>query len=151
MKYTIATVLLAVFATAKTIDELVEAIPTCAVTCIRDAAQTVNCDVADFKCSCGKVNELTPSVVSCLSKSSCTADEQTNVLLTAQQICVQVASGDTATGGVTAAAATPTSNEAVVTSSAGAAAATTSSPGAAGRVQAAGWAGAIAAVAALAL
>lgn len=78
MKHTVLTVFLAAFAAAKTIDELVEDIPTCAVTCIRDAASSVNCAISDFACSCSKQDQLTPSVVGCLSKSSCSADDQTS-------------------------------------------------------------------------
>ncbi|KAF9880635.1 hypothetical protein CkaCkLH20_01677 [Colletotrichum karsti] len=152
MKSTIITVFLAAFAAAKTVDELVQDIPTCAVTCIRDAAQSVNCDISDFACSCNKQDQLTPSVVGCLSKSSCSADDQTKVLLTAQQICAQVATGGTATGSVTGAAVgtSGTTMNPTMTSS-GAAAAATTSPAAAPRVQAAGWAGALALVAAAAL
>ncbi|KAF6804963.1 immunoreactive protein [Colletotrichum sojae] len=154
MKYTsIAVAFLAAFAAAKTIDELVESIPTCAITCIRDGAQSVNCAITDFGCSCGKVEQLTPTVVSCLSKSSCTAQDQTDVLLASQDICAQVAAGGSATGSipaVTGAAATGTAAAESVTRT-GTAAASTSTPAAAGRLQAAGWAGAVAVVAAFAL
>lgn len=85
MKYTIITVFLAAFAAAKTIDELVADIPTCAVTCIRDAATSVNCEISDFACSCAKQDQLTPVVVNCLSKSSCSADDQTSTFLSSHQ------------------------------------------------------------------
>ncbi|KAF6818538.1 immunoreactive protein [Colletotrichum musicola] len=156
MKYTSITVaFLAAFAAAKTIDELVESIPTCAITCIRDGAQSVNCAITDFQCSCGKVEQLTPTVVSCLSKSSCTAQDQTDVLLASQDICAQVAAGGSATGSIpVATGAAPTGTGTVpadAVSTTGTAAASTSTPAAAGRVQAAGWAGAVAVVAAFAL
>ncbi|KAE9579704.1 GPI-anchored CFEM domain protein [Colletotrichum fructicola] len=156
MKYTIITAFLAAFAAAKTVDELVADIPTCAVTCIRDAATSVNCDISDFACSCAKQDQLTPVVVNCLSKSSCSADDQTKVLLTAQQICSQVSSGVSATGSVAALTGTstgtaPTGTGSNTASSTGAAAASTSSPAAAPTMHVAGWAGALAAAAALAL
>ncbi|KAF4873486.1 GPI-anchored CFEM domain protein [Colletotrichum sp. SAR 10_86] len=155
MKYTIITAFLAAFAAAKTVDELVADIPTCAVTCIRDAATSVNCDISDFACSCAKQDQLTPVVVNCLSKSSCSADDQTKVLLTAQQICSQVSSGVSATGSVGAlasgASSTGTGTGTATASSTGAAAASTSSPAAAPTMHVAGWAGALAAAAALAL
>ncbi|KAF4929567.1 hypothetical protein CGCVW01_v001377 [Colletotrichum viniferum] len=153
MKYTIITAFLAAFAAAKTVDELVAEIPTCAVTCIREAATSVNCDISDFACSCAKQDQLTPVVVNCLSKSSCSADDQTTVLLTAQQICSQVSSGASATGSVAALTSGATSTGATSggASSTGAAAASTSSPAAAPTMHVAGWAGALAAAAALAL
>ncbi|KAF5486936.1 GPI-anchored CFEM domain protein [Colletotrichum siamense] len=155
MKYTIITAFLAAFAAAKTVDELVADIPTCAVTCIRDAATSVNCDISDFACSCAKQDQLTPVVVNCLSKSSCSADDQTKVLLTAQQICSQVSSGVSATGSVAAltgtSTGTATGTGSNTASSTGAAAASTSSPAAAPTMHVAGWAGALAAAAALAL
>ncbi|KAI8302406.1 GPI-anchored CFEM domain protein [Colletotrichum sp. SAR11_240] len=153
MKYTIITAFLAAFAAAKTVDELVADIPTCAVTCIRDAATSVNCDISDFACSCAKQDQLTPVVVNCLSKSSCSADDQTKVLLTAQQICSQVSSGVSATGSVAAltSGASSTGTGSNSASSTGAAAASTSSPAAAPTMHVAGWAGALAAAAALAL
>ncbi|CAI0653107.1 unnamed protein product [Colletotrichum noveboracense] len=151
MKYTIITAFLAAFAAAKTVDELVADIPTCAVTCIRDAATSVNCDISDFACSCAKQDQLTPVVVNCLSKSSCSADDQTKVLLTAQQICSQVSSGVSATGSVAALTGTSTGTASNSASSTGAAAASTSSPAAAPTMHVAGWAGALAAAAALAL
>ncbi|KAJ0337704.1 hypothetical protein COL922a_006503 [Colletotrichum nupharicola] len=151
MKYTIITAFLAAFAAAKTVDELVADIPTCAVTCIRDAATSVNCDISDFACSCAKQDQLTPVVVNCLSKSSCSADDQTKVLLTAQQICSQVSSGISATGSVAALTGTSTGTASNSASSTGAVAASTSSPAAAPTMHVAGWAGALAAAAALAL
>ncbi|KAH0424249.1 immunoreactive protein [Colletotrichum kahawae] len=153
MKYTIITAFLAAFAAAATVDELVAEIPTCAVTCIRDAATSVNCDISDFACSCAKQDQLTPVVVNCLSKSSCSADDQTKVLLTAQQICSQVSSGVSATGSVAALAsgASSTGTGTGTATSTGAAAASTSSPAAAATMHVAGWAGALAAAAALAL
>ncbi|KAI8304974.1 GPI-anchored CFEM domain protein [Colletotrichum sp. SAR11_59] len=151
MKYTIITAFLAAFAAAKTVDELVADIPTCAVTCIRDAATSVNCDISDFACSCAKQDQLTPVVVNCLSKSSCSADDQTKVLLTAQQICSQVSSGVSATGSVAALTGTSTGTASNSATSTGAAAASTSSPAAAPTMHVAGWAGALAAAAALAL
>ncbi|KAJ3952805.1 hypothetical protein N0V92_010739 [Colletotrichum tropicale] len=153
MKYTIITAFLAAFAAAKTVDELVADIPTCAVTCIRDAATSVNCDISDFACSCAKQDQLTPVVVNCLSKSSCSADDQTKVLLTAQQICSQVSSGVSATGsvGALASGASSTGTGTASATSTGAAAASTSSPAAAPTMHVAGWAGALAAAAALAL
>ncbi|KAF0321327.1 cfem domain-containing protein [Colletotrichum asianum] len=151
MKYTIITAFLAAFAAAKTVDELVADIPTCAVTCIRDAATSVNCDISDFACSCAKQDQLTPVVVNCLSKSSCSADDQTKVLLTAQQICSQVSSGASATGSVAALTGTSTGTASNSATSTGAAAASTSSPAAAPTMHVAGWAGALAAAAALAL
>ncbi|EQB59323.1 hypothetical protein GCG54_00010909 [Colletotrichum gloeosporioides] len=151
MKYTIITAFLAAFAAAKTVDELVADIPTCAVTCIRDAATSVNCDISDFACSCAKQDQLTPVVVNCLSKSSCSADDQTKVLLTAQQICSQVSSGVSATGSVAALTSGASSTGSGGATSTGAAAASTSSPAAAPTMHVAGWAGALAAAAALAL
>ncbi|WQF88212.1 Putative extracellular membrane protein, CFEM [Colletotrichum destructivum] len=76
MKYTIVVSLLVASVAAQTIDQLVEEIPTCAVTCIRDGAQAVNCDVTDFTCSCSKVGELTSSVVPCLATSGCNSSDQ---------------------------------------------------------------------------
>ncbi|KAK1705941.1 uncharacterized protein BDZ83DRAFT_552075, partial [Colletotrichum acutatum] len=89
MKYTIAVSFLAALVAAETIDQLVAEIPTCAVTCIRDGAQSVNCDITDFACSCGKVEQLTAKVVPCLASSGCSSTDQATVLQLASQICAQ--------------------------------------------------------------
>ncbi|KAK6217051.1 hypothetical protein QIS74_07165 [Colletotrichum tabaci] len=148
MKYTLVVSLLAASVAAQTIDQLVEEIPTCAVTCIRDGAQAVNCDVTDFTCSCSKVGELTSSVVPCLATSGCNSSDQAKVLQLATQICAMVGEGGQVSAAATTATATTTSARTVT----GAAAVTSSTaPSAADRLQAAGWAGAIAAAAAFAL
>ncbi|OHE97588.1 hypothetical protein CORC01_07203 [Colletotrichum orchidophilum] len=157
MKYTIVASFLAVLAVAETVDQLVAQIPTCAVTCIRDGAQSVNCDVEDFACSCGKVTQLTATVVPCLASSGCSSADQATVLQLATQICAQVGSSSASAGSGTAAATTSTGTKTSSSSSHSgtateAAVASTTSPAAAGgRAQVAGWAGAIAAAAAFAL
>ncbi|KXH38827.1 hypothetical protein CNYM01_06006 [Colletotrichum nymphaeae SA-01] len=158
MKYTIVVSILAALVAAETIDQLVAEIPTCAVTCIRDGAQSVNCDITDFACSCGKVEQLTAKVVPCLASSGCSSTDQATVLQLASQICAQVAAGGTSSGtasagSVTAAATTAsgTTTSSRSGTATGAAVTTTTSPAAAGRAQVAGWAGAIAAAAAFAL
>ncbi|TKW54448.1 hypothetical protein CTA1_9709 [Colletotrichum tanaceti] len=153
MKYTLVAFLLAASVAAQTIDQLVEEIPTCAVTCIRDGAQKVNCDVTDFTCSCAKVGELTSSVVPCLATSGCSSSDQAKVLQIATQICAKVGEGGQVSAAATSGAAT--SGTATTTSARTAteasAVTSTTAPSAADRLQAAGWAGAIAAAAAFAL
>ncbi|GKT67689.1 CFEM domain-containing protein [Colletotrichum tofieldiae] len=112
MKYAAVISMLAVLVAAETINDLVDQIPTCAVNCIRDAAQTVNSP---------QTKPVTP------------------------QICAQVGESNQVTAAGTA-ATTPTTGTAT-----GAAVTSTTSPAAAGRMQVAGWAGAIAAAAAFAL
>ncbi|KZL63207.1 cfem domain-containing protein [Colletotrichum incanum] len=146
MKYTAIISLLAAVVAAETVNELVDQIPTCAVNCIRDAAQTVNCDVQDFACSCSKITQLTPAVVSCLATSGCSSTDQAKVFQVTPQICAQVGESNQVTAAGTA-ATTPTTGTAT-----GAAVTSTTSPAAAAdRLQVAGWAGAIAAAAAFAL
>ncbi|GKT91353.1 CFEM domain-containing protein [Colletotrichum tofieldiae] len=145
MKYAAVISMLAVLVAAETINELVDQIPTCAVNCIRDAAQTVNCDIQDFACSCSKITQLTPAVVSCLATSGCSSTDQAKVFQVTPQICAQVGESNQVTAAGTA-ATTPTTGTAT-----GAAVTSTTSPAAAGRMQVAGWAGAIAAAAAFAL
>ncbi|GKT59970.1 CFEM domain-containing protein [Colletotrichum tofieldiae] len=145
MKYAAVISMLAVLVAAETINDLVDQIPTCAVNCIRDAAQTVNCDIQDFACSCSKITQLTPAVVSCLATSGCSSTDQAKVFQVTPQICAQVGESNQVTAAGTA-ATTPTTGTAT-----GAAVTSTTSPAAAGRMQVAGWAGAIAAAAAFAL
>ncbi|GJC79834.1 hypothetical protein ColLi_02672 [Colletotrichum liriopes] len=145
MKYAAVVSVLAALVAAETINELVDQIPTCAVNCIRDAAQTVNCDIQDFACSCSKITQLTPAVVSCLATSGCSSTDQAKVFQVTPQICAQVGESNQVTAAGTA-ATTPTTGTAT-----GAAVTSTTSPAAAGRMQVAGWAGAIAAAAAFAL
>ncbi|KAK2008294.1 hypothetical protein LZ32DRAFT_462481 [Colletotrichum eremochloae] len=142
MKYTAIASLLVAIVAADTINELVDQIPTCAVTCIRDQGKAVGCDITDFACSCGKITQLTPKVVSCLATSGCSTADQAKVFQVTPQICAQITGGGSQP---TAAPTTSTSDgagagtEPTVTS--------TTAPGAAGKVQAAGWAGIIAAAA----
>ncbi|GKT44801.1 uncharacterized protein ColSpa_04982 [Colletotrichum spaethianum] len=148
MKYAAIASLFVAIVAAETVDQLVAEIPTCAVNCIRDAAQSVNCDIQDFACSCSKITQLTPAVVSCLATSGCSSTDQAKVFQLTPQICSQVGESNEVSGAVTAATAAPTTTGTAT----GAAVTSTTSPGAAaGRMQAAGWAGAIAAAAAFAL
>ncbi|KAK1976938.1 hypothetical protein LZ30DRAFT_567526, partial [Colletotrichum cereale] len=89
MKYAAITCMLVAIVAADTVNELVDQIPTCAVNCIRDAAQAVNCDITDFACSCSKITELTPNVVSCLATSGCSTADQAKVFQLTPQICSQ--------------------------------------------------------------
>ncbi|KAK1992578.1 hypothetical protein LX36DRAFT_588120 [Colletotrichum falcatum] len=140
MKYTAVICLLVSIVAADTINELVDQIPTCAVTCIRDKSEEVGCDITNFACSCGKIADLSPKVVSCLAANSgCSDADQSKVFQLTPQICAQVSSEAATTTGAAAAA------DSTATTSTGAAAATGTS--AAGNVQAAGWAGIIAAAA----
>ncbi|OLN86405.1 hypothetical protein CCHL11_06346 [Colletotrichum chlorophyti] len=136
MKYTVIASILAV-AMAADVNDLVQQIPICAVNCIRDGAQSVNCDITNFACSCQNVEKLTASVVPCLGTSGCSSADQAQVIKIAGDICSQVS--NEAVSGTQAAATQLTASP-------------TATPGsAASRLQAAGWAGAVAAVAAFAL
>ncbi|KAL0942882.1 uncharacterized protein CTRU02_200768 [Colletotrichum truncatum] len=166
MKYTIITAFFAAYvaadATTEAVNRLAAQVPTCALTCVTSAGQSVNCGVTDFKCSCSKADQLTQVFTDCLSKSPCSPDDQTKSLEVAQQICALFgntpasASGAAPSGAAASSAAASgvsaaTAGNNAATTSPGAAAATSSKPAAAGKVEAVGWAGAIAAVAALAL
>ncbi|EFQ31461.1 hypothetical protein CGRA01v4_11053 [Colletotrichum graminicola] len=135
MKYTAIISLLAAIVAADTVNQLVDQIPTCAVTCISDQSTAVGCDITNFACSCGKISELTPKVVSCLATSGCSTADQATVFRITPQICAQI-------GQTTVAAAADASSP----TAAGATSATP--PAAADKVQAAGWVGAMAAAAA---
>ncbi|KAK1589889.1 uncharacterized protein LY79DRAFT_670287 [Colletotrichum navitas] len=139
MKHTAITSLLVAIVAADTINQLVDQIPTCAVTCISDQANAVGCDITNFACSCGKISELTPKVVSCLATSGCSTADQAKVFQITPQICAQIGQ-NTTTATAAANASSPTATGAM----------STAVPAAAGKVQAAGWAGVIAAAAAAA-
>ncbi|KAK2020525.1 hypothetical protein LX32DRAFT_315939 [Colletotrichum zoysiae] len=153
MKRAALTYLLVTVVAADTINQLVDQIPTCAVTCIRDQAKAVGCEITDFNCTCGKVTELTPKVVSCLATSGCSTADQAKIFQITPQICAQIGQTTTTTTTTDADASQTTAGAGASRASdeAGSAVTSTAAPAAAGKVQAAGWAGVIAAAAALAL
>ncbi|KAK2061998.1 hypothetical protein LY76DRAFT_506658 [Colletotrichum caudatum] len=149
MKHTALTYLLVTIVAADTINDLVNQIPTCAVTCIRDQAKAVGCEITDFNCTCGKVTELTPKVVSCLATSGCSTADQAKIFQITPQICAQIGQTTTAAADASQTAATAAANR--TSDGAGSAATSTTGPVvAAGKIQAASWAGVIAAAAAAA-
>ncbi|WYZ41282.1 hypothetical protein EsH8_V_000177 [Colletotrichum jinshuiense] len=150
MKYTVVTSFLIALVAADAVSDLVAQIPTCAETCIQEAAKSINCDVSDFSCVCAKLATITSTVVQCISTSSCSATDQAKVLQLAPEICAQVAK-ESVTAATAAATETGSQTAAATGSMTGAVTSTTTKPAAAGKVQAAGWAGAIAAAAAFAL
>ncbi|KAK2044763.1 hypothetical protein LZ31DRAFT_275346 [Colletotrichum somersetense] len=146
MKRAALTYLLVTIVAADTVNQLVDQIPTCAVPCIRDQAKAVGCEITDFNCTCGKITELTPKVVSCLATSGCSTADQAKIFQITPQICAQI--GQTTTTDADTSETTAAAGASRTSDGAGSAITSTTAPAAAGKVQAAGWAGVIAAAAA---
>jgi hypothetical protein len=67
----VKTVVLSLFvavAAARSIDEIVADIPSCAKPCIDSASTKAGCAIADHNCQCNKIGELTSDSVVCVSQ-----------------------------------------------------------------------------------
>ena len=58
MKYAIVLTTLAAFAAAQSIIDL----PSCSLSCVVSGVSSIGCSATDFKCSCSKADQLTPTV-----------------------------------------------------------------------------------------
>jgi hypothetical protein len=83
MKYTSAILALAAVAVAQTISDL----PSCSLACVANGVTGVGCSITDFKCACGKADQLTPSVTPCVQKACSEAADQAKVISVLEGIC----------------------------------------------------------------
>ncbi|KAI1437456.1 hypothetical protein GGR50DRAFT_692239 [Xylaria sp. CBS 124048] len=92
---TIAVSLFAAVATAQTtnstsLPDLISQLPTCAVPCFQDAANSANCSITDFQCLCvtGKTEFISAAGACVLTK--CSGDDLSSAVSTANNICATV-------------------------------------------------------------
>lgn len=57
---------------------MVSELPTCALSCLEDAATDINCTAPDLKCLCSKSSELVAAIGPCLLLSSDCSSNDTN-------------------------------------------------------------------------
>lgn len=84
MRYTSAFLLIAV-AAAQSISD----IPSCAVSCLANGVQRVNCGLTDFRCSCQKSTQLTQILTPCVQQSCPSVTDQQKVVTVLAGICQQ--------------------------------------------------------------
>ncbi|ORY18265.1 hypothetical protein BCR34DRAFT_554479 [Clohesyomyces aquaticus] len=82
MKYSTAILALVATVSAQSIADL----PTCGVSCLATGISTIGCTLTDFKCSCGKAEQLTAAVTPCV-KSSCSAADEAKLKTVLGGIC----------------------------------------------------------------
>ncbi|KAF2462835.1 uncharacterized protein BDR25DRAFT_298927 [Lindgomyces ingoldianus] len=82
MKYTTAILALAAAVSAQGISD----IPSCALACVATGVQGVGCSITDFKCACGKADQLTPAITPCV-QSACSAADEAKVITVLGGIC----------------------------------------------------------------
>ncbi|PSN72492.1 hypothetical protein BS50DRAFT_253052 [Corynespora cassiicola Philippines] len=88
MKYSFALAALAAYVSAQSITDL----PSCSYSCLSSGVQEVGCGLTDFKCSCGKVAELTPKLTPCVQSACSDIADQEKVLTTLEAICASAGS-----------------------------------------------------------
>ncbi|KAI0103322.1 hypothetical protein GGR51DRAFT_253569 [Nemania sp. FL0031] len=121
MQYT--TISLSLFAAvvaaqnSTSLPDLVSEIPTCAIPCFQDGADSAGCATTDFSCLCSNQSSFIAGATSCIL-SDCQSDDQSKVISVAGQICTAVQDNPD-TSAVASASA-------IVTSALGAASATAS-------------------------
>ncbi|KAI1327191.1 hypothetical protein F5Y16DRAFT_199619 [Xylariaceae sp. FL0255] len=89
---TALTIVFATAATAQSIPQLVSQIPSCAVSCIDNAATSAGCSTTDYSCQCNKIETITSNSLPCVQKACSSADLTKTTQLTTQ-ICLAVAQG----------------------------------------------------------
>ncbi|KAI1363820.1 hypothetical protein F5Y08DRAFT_231591 [Xylaria arbuscula] len=87
---TLALSLFAAVAAAESIDQLVAEIPSCATTCLNDAAKKAGCAVDDYTCQCTNILSITTDALPCVS-GACSTDDLTKTSETTSNLCLQVA------------------------------------------------------------
>ena len=74
---TVAFSLFTAIVAAESIDQLVSEIPSCATTCLSDAATKAGCAVDDYTCQCANILDITTNAVPCVS-GACSSDDLTS-------------------------------------------------------------------------
>ncbi|KAI0528310.1 hypothetical protein F5B22DRAFT_584566 [Xylaria bambusicola] len=87
---TIALSLFVAVVAAESVDQLVKQIPSCATTCLNDAAKKAGCAVDDYKCQCDKILDITTDAIPCVS-GACSGDDLTKTSQVTTQLCLAVA------------------------------------------------------------
>ncbi|KAI1814007.1 hypothetical protein GGS20DRAFT_440289 [Poronia punctata] len=90
------TLLLSIFvaaAAAKSIDEIVSEIPSCAKPCLDDASKDAGCDVDDHKCQCKSIDAITKSALVCLT-TKCEGEDLKTASKVSGELCLAVAGKD---------------------------------------------------------
>ncbi|KAI3326847.1 hypothetical protein HD806DRAFT_419076 [Xylariaceae sp. AK1471] len=87
------TVVLSLFvaaAAAKSIDEIVAEIPSCAKPCLDDGSTKAGCAVDDHKCQCTNIDALTSNSIICIS-TGCNKDDLATTSQVTSELCLAVA------------------------------------------------------------
>lgn len=83
MKYALSLAAVLAIATAQSVTD----IPSCALQCVANGVTGVGCELTDFKCSCGKADQLTPAVTPCVQQACSDVADQQKVVTTLEGIC----------------------------------------------------------------
>ncbi|OLN89986.1 hypothetical protein CCHL11_07217 [Colletotrichum chlorophyti] len=70
--------------------DLVSQLPTCAVSCLSSAADTIGCSATDFSCLCQSQEKLISTLTPCVLMAGCSTTEIEQAAKVAPNICQQV-------------------------------------------------------------